>query len=149
MLVRATLLCSLLLLAACAAALPGYTPPPFKESKAVQPMKSGDMDNDGVYHMSGQEKGTDCRHLRGSMMVTISRLRHRDGEAPPSALAAGANKATAPIFSRSSSKGLDRDAEYARDRARLEAYNQQLAAKGCETVNIEAELARPPDAAGK
>jgi hypothetical protein len=148
MIIRAALLCSILLLAACAAAMPGYTPPPFKENKVFQPMKSGDMDTDGVYHMSGQEKGTDCKHLRGSMMVTIGRLKHRDSEAAPSALAASANKTVAPVLGRSS-KGLDRDAEYARDRARLEAYNQQLAAKGCDTVDIEAELARPPDAARK
>jgi hypothetical protein len=148
MLVRAALLCSIALLAACAAALPGYTPPPFKESKVVQPMKSGDMDADGGYHMSNQEKATDCRHLRGSMMVTISRLRHRDSEATPSALAKGANQTVAPIVGRST-KGLDRDAEYARDRARLVAYNKHLAAKGCPTVDIEGELGRSPPAAGK
>jgi hypothetical protein len=144
MLIRAALLSPLALLAACAAALPGYTPPPFKEKKVVEPMKSGDMDADGVYHMSGQEKATDCRHLRGSMMVTISRLRHRDGEAAPSALAKGANQAVAPLVGRSA-RGLDRDAEYARDRARLVAYNKQLAAKGCATVDIDGELARSPD----
>ena len=141
MLVRAALLAPLALLAACAAALPGYTPPPFKESKVVEPMKSGDMDADGIYHMSVQEKATDCRHLKGSMMVTISRLRHRDSEAAPSALAKGANQTIAPLVGRSA-KGLDRDAEYARDRARLAAYNRHLAAKGCATVDIEAELTR-------
>jgi hypothetical protein len=93
--------------------------------------------------MSSQEKATDCRHLRGSMMVTISRLRHRDGEARPSALARTANSTVAPLTSRSS-RGLDRDIEYARDRARLVAYNQHLAGKGCPTVDIEAELGRSP-----
>ena len=148
MLVRAALLSPLALLAACAAALPGYTPAPFKERKVVEPMKSGDMDADGVYHMSSQEKATDCRHLRGSMMVTISRLRHRDSEAAPSALAKGANQTVAPLVGRST-KGLDRDAEYTRDRARLVAYNRHLAAKGCQTVDIDTELARSPDTAGK
>ena len=140
MLLRAALLSPLALLAACAAALPGYTPPPFKERKVVAPMKSGDMDADGVYHMSAQEKGTDCRHIRGSIMVTISRLRHKDSEVAPSALAKGANQTVAPLVGRST-KGLDRDAEYARDRARLVAYNKHLAAKGCPTVDIAAELA--------
>src|SRR5262245_29509107 len=142
MLARAAILSSLLLVAACAAAIPGYTPPPFKETKVVQPMKSGDMDGDGVYHMSNQEKATDCRHLRGSMMVTISRLRQRQGEVGTSPFAVGANKAASTVLG-GSSKGLDRDAEYARDRARLEAYNQHLASKGCPTVDIAAELARP------
>jgi hypothetical protein len=46
---------------------------------------------------------------------------------------------------KTSDKGFDRDAEYVRDRARLEAYNRHLASKGCQTINIEAELARPPE----
>ncbi len=144
MLVRAALLATLSLLAACAAAVPGYTPPPFKETKVVQPMKSGDVDAEGGYHMSGQEKATDCRHLRGSIMVTISRLRHREKEVATSPLAVGANNAATTIFG-GSSKGLDRDAEYARDRARIDAYNRHLEAKGCQTVDIAAELARPAE----
>jgi hypothetical protein len=64
MLARALICCSLLLLAACAAAMPGYTPPPFKEEgKLVKPMTSGDVSPDGVYHLSGQEKALDCRRL--------------------------------------------------------------------------------------
>ena len=102
------------------------------------------MDAEGTYHMSKQEKGTDCRHLKGSMMVTINRLRHRAKEVGTSSLAVGANKLATPFFG-GSGKGLDRDAEYQRDRARLEAYNRHLADKGCQTVDIEAELKRPPD----
>ncbi len=106
------------------------------------------MDGDGEYHMSNQEKVTNCRRLRGSMMVTISRLRHRDSETAPSALAKSANQTVAPLTGRST-KGLDRDAEYQRDRARLVAYNQHLAAKGCPTIDIDAELARSPASADK
>ena len=141
---RLLILCAPLLLAACAAALPGYTPPSFKESKAIKPKQSGDMDAEGAYHMSKQEKGTDCRHLKGSMMVTINRLRHRAKEVGTSSLAVGANKLATPLLG-GSGKGLDREAEYQRDRARLEAYNRHLADKGCQTVDIEAELKRPPD----
>jgi hypothetical protein len=144
MLARALILSAPLLLAACAAAIPGYTPPPFKETKVVQPMKSGDMDGEGTYHMSNQEKATDCRHLRGSMMVTISRLRHKQREVPSSPLAVGANKATTSVLG-GSTKGLDRDAEHARDLARLAAYNRHLTSKGCATVDIAAELARPAE----
>jgi hypothetical protein len=145
MLARALILCTPLLLAACAAVMPGYTPPSFKENKTFKPKESGDMDTEGTYHMSSQEKGTDCRHLKGSMMVTINRLRHRSKEVGTSALALGANKVTAPLWGGGSSKGLDRDAEYQRDLARLEAYNRHLADKGCPTVDIDAELKRPPD----
>jgi hypothetical protein len=144
MLARALILCTLLPLAACAAAMPGYTPPPFKESKAFKPKQSGDMDAEGAYHMSKQEKSTDCRHIKGAMMVTINRLRHRAKEVGTSSFALGANKVTTPLWG-GTGKGLDRDAEYQRDRARLEAYNRHLADKSCPTVNIEAELQRPPD----
>jgi hypothetical protein len=144
MLARALILGTLSLLAACAAALPGYTPPPFKESAAFKPKESGDMDAEGTYHMSKQEKGTDCRHIKGSMMVTINRMRHKAKEVGTSALAVEANKLARPFFG-GSTKGLDRDAEYQRDRARLEAYNRHLADKGCATINIDAELSKAPD----
>jgi hypothetical protein len=48
-----------------------------------------------------------------------------------------------------STVGADRGAEYARERAKLDAYNQQLEAKNCRTMNIEAELAKPPEPPGK
>lgn len=148
MLARLLLCAALLALAACGAALPGYTPAPFKGKGKIEAMKSGDVDAGGAYQMSEQEKATDCKRLTGSMMITISRLKQRDGEVGTSSVAATANKAVVPFLG-GSGKGLDRDAEYARDRARLAAYNQHLAAKGCPTVDIEAELARPPDAGKK
>lgn len=142
MLVRALTCCAFLLLAACAAALPGYTPPPFKKTKLIEPMKSGYVDQRGVYHMSGQEKATDCRHLRGSILVTISRLRQRGTEVAASPFASGAHSIFGPIFG-GSTKGSDQAAGYARDRARLAAYNRHLASKGCATIDVKAELARP------
>lgn len=149
MLARLFAFAALLMLSACAAAMPGYTPPPFKETgKLAQPIKSGDVASDGHYEMADQEKAMDCKRTTGSMMITINRLKYRDTEVGTSELAIAANKAATP-FRPSSPKGLDRDAEYARDRARLAAYNQHLASKGCKTVDIEAELARPPEPTGK
>ena len=98
--------------------------------------------------MAEQEKLMDCKRTTGSMMVTMSRLKDRNNEVKTSDLAVIANKAPTPYI-RHSTKGLDRDAEYTRDRARLEAYNEHLAAKGCRTVDIDAELARPNDPIGK
>jgi hypothetical protein len=145
MLARLSCCAAILLLAACAAAVPGYVPPPFKEkSKHSLPMQSGTVTSDGKYEMADQEKEMDCKRTTGSMMVVIERLKYRASEVGTSQLAVTANKAIAPIR-RSSEKGFDRDAEYLRDRARLESYNRHLAAKGCPTVNIEAELARPPE----
>jgi hypothetical protein len=148
MLTRLFACAALLGLAACGAALPGYTPTPYRGKAKIEAMKSGDVDASGVYQMSEQEKATDCKRIAGSMMVTISRLKHRDSEVAGSALTTTANKAIVPFLG-GSGKGLDRDAEYVRDRARLTAYNQHLAAKGCATVDIEAELARPPEPSKK
>ena len=148
MLARLSCCAAFLLLAACAAAMPGYTPPPFKEkSKHSKAMESGEMES-GQYEMAEQEKLMDCKRTTGSMMITINRLKYRSAEPGSSDLAVAANK-TAKPFVRHSTKGLDRDGEYARDRARLEAYNRHLAAKGCRTVDIDAELARPPEPTGK
>jgi hypothetical protein len=144
MLIRWLTLTLLSLLAACAAAIPGYTPASFNETKVVEPMKAGDMDANGVYHMSNQERATDCRHLRGSMLVTISRMRHRATEPGSSPFAVGANSVASSVFG-GSTRGLDGDAEHRRDRARIEAYNRHLASKKCPTVDIAAELARPPE----
>lgn len=144
MLARLSCCAALLLLAACAAAMPGYVPPPFKEkSKNQLPMKSGEM-VDGRYEMADEEKQMDCKRTAGVMSIVIERLKYRASEVPTSDLAVQANKAVSPMR-KTSQKGLDRDVEYQRDRARLEAYNRHLSSKGCQTVNIAAELARPPD----
>ena len=145
MLARLSCLATLLLLAACAAAMPGYTPPPFKEpGKNAQPMKSGDMTADGRYEMAEEERQMDCKRTKGSMSIIIERLKFRSSEVGSSQLAITANKLASPMR-KTSEKGLDRDAEYLRDRARLEAYNRHLTSKGCPIVNIAAELAKPPD----
>jgi hypothetical protein len=41
-------------------------------------------------------------------------------------------------------EGTDPDGRYARDRAVLEAYNNHLAAKGCPTFDLVAELQPKP-----
>jgi hypothetical protein len=149
MLVRFALLATVLMLTACAAALPGYTPPPFKEkSQYSKPSESGDVAEDGRYQMSETEKALDCKRITGSMQITIARLKDPAGRVEPSGAASVAQKWVAPVLG-GSSAGADRKVEYARERAKLDAYNRQLADKGCKTLDIEAELARAPEAPGK
>ena len=137
-----------LVLTACAA-LPGYTPPSFKEKgKMATPLESGDVRSDGEYEMSATEKAMDCKRLTGSMQIAMSRLKDSYGRMEPSAAASAMQKSVAPAFG-SSAIAADRQALYARERAKLEAYNRELAAKGCNTLDIDAELARPPDPPGK
>ena len=138
-----------LVLTACAAAMPGYSPPPFKEkSKVATPLESGDVRSDGNYEMSATEKAMDCKRLTGSMQIVMARLRDPYVRMEPSAVASGAQKTVAPVYG-GSALTADRQAVYARERAKLEAYNAELAAKGCATLDIDAELARAPDPPGK
>jgi hypothetical protein len=90
----------------------------------------------------------DCKRLTGSMQITISRLKDAYGREEPSAAASTAQTWAGPLFG-SGGKGADRQALYARERAKLDAYNEELAAKGCKTLDIEAELARAPEPPGK
>jgi hypothetical protein len=148
MLLRLTLLGAVLLLAACAAAVPGYSPPPFKEKKFGHAPESGAVASDGHYELSDNEKALDCKRLTGSMQITIARLRDGHGRVEPSAAATTMQSWTPSILG-GSTAGADRQADYARERAKLDAFNRQLATKNCKTVDIDAELARPPEAQGK
>jgi hypothetical protein len=135
-------------LTACAA-VPGYQPPPLIEKKSTfgQALESGDVQG-GRYEMSASEKSMDCKRLKGSMQITISRLKDPSGREEPSAIASTAQQWTSPLYG-GSGRGADRQALYARERAKLDAYNEELAAKGCKTLDVETELARAPDPPGK
>ena len=150
MMARLSLLAVLLMLAACAAAIPGYSPPPLTENtnKFAKPLESGEVGSDGRYHMSESEKAMDCKRLTGSMQITLARLKNTYGRQQPSALSSTVAQSIAPVFG-GSSLGSDRDAVYARERAKLEAYNDELAARNCKTLDIEADLARPADSLTK
>jgi hypothetical protein len=141
---RLTFLAPVLLLGACAAAMPGYTPPSFKEKgKLTQGLDGGTM-REGRYEMSEDEKAMDCKRLTGSMQITIARLRDGGGRAQPSGVAS-TMQSWMPLLFGGSDTGLDREADDARQRAKLEAYNRELAAKGCRPLDIGAELARAPE----
>jgi hypothetical protein len=149
MLARLSACALLLLLGACAAALPGYVPPSQKaKSKFSTAYTSGEVNAEGHYEMSEQEKLMDCKRTTGAMLITISWLRHRHSEVGTSSVAVAGSKVAQPFIG-GSGKGLDRDAEYVRSRARLDAFNRHLAAQKCATVDIDAELAKSQEAIGK
>jgi hypothetical protein len=140
---------SALALGACAAAAPGYIPPPLEGKKQspiasalAKPMVSGDVGSDGRYVPSEDEKKLDCRKLTGSIQVMIDRLRVSGQRHEPSLASKAMQSATAGL-SKGSMAGNNIGGETARERARLTAYNALLASKNCKTVNIEAELAKP------
>jgi hypothetical protein len=148
MLARLTLLAPLLLLGACAAALPGYSPPSFKEKSKIGEAHEGGVMREGRYEMSEDEKGLDCKRMMGAMLITISRLRDGHGRDQQSGVSSTIQTWLPSMFG-GSAVGADRDADYARERAKLEAYNRHLASRNCRTLDIEAALASPPEAPKK
>ena len=149
MAVRYFLPAAAVMLGACAAALPGYSPPPLKESKTSKliSQSSGEM-TDGSYELSQTEKERDCKRTLGSMQITIARLKDPGFRNEPSAVSSTIQSGSAALTG-ASGRGADRQAEYARERARLDAYNRLLASKNCKTVDIDAELAKPPETFGR
>jgi hypothetical protein len=144
MLARLTLLAPVLLLTACAAAMPGYTPPSFKaKSRIGQPQESGVV-RGGRYEMSEAEKGLGCKRLTGAMQIAIARLKDGRGRDQQSGVSSTMQTVLPSIFG-GSTAGAEREADDARERAKIEAYNRHLASKNCRTIDIEAELARPPE----
>jgi len=148
--VRYALPAAALLLGACAAALPGYTPPPLKERKTTKLIgpTSGEMTGEGTYELSELDKGRDCKRTLGSMQIILARLKDPAFRVEPSAVSSTIQSGSAAIAG-GSARGADRQAEYARERARLEAYNRLLASKNCKTMDIDAELAKPPEQGAK
>src|SRR5262249_29730980 len=147
MLARLFLLSALLTLAACAAAVPGYTPPPLtekKENKFIKPLARGSVDQDGRYHISDADTAMDCTRLPGSMQITLSRLKDSYGREEPSAVSSMAQTTFAAVLG-GGGVGSNRQAVYARERAKLDAYNDELASRNCKTLDIDAELTRPAE----
>ncbi len=121
---------------------PGYDPKLGKVQEKPN-VDIGSMDG-GSYKMSDTEKALDCRKLTGSMQITISRMKDQAERPPPSGMSTSMKGTFAPLFG-GSTFNADPQAESARDRAKLQAYNQALRERGCATMDIEAELAKAPE----
>ena len=91
------------------------------------------------YELTAEEKGLDCKKLTGRMQIRILQARDASVRTNGSALGRGMQSAVTPIFG-GTTHGTDPDADAARDRAMLEAYNKQLAAKKCPTFDLDAEM---------
>lgn len=147
MLARLSAIAAVVMLASCAA-VPGYSPPPLDDkapkSSFGKALESGDVGTEGRYEMSGAEKQMDCKRLTGSIQIGISRLRDTMGREEPSTVSSTAQNLKTSMFG-GSAKSADRQAVYARERAKLDAYNSELGARGCPMLDIDAALARPAE----
>jgi hypothetical protein len=105
-----------------------------------------------TYQLTAEDRALDCRKLSGRITVRLLQLRSErlDGRGPGSAVSDAvqgvAGPAATAFWGKSTAYLTDRAAYLARDRAQIGAYNGLLATKGCATFDIEAELAKGPDA---
>jgi hypothetical protein len=93
----------------------------------------------GGYTLTAEELALDCRKLTGRIQVRILQIRDYSERPGSTGLSHVAQTATTAVLG-GTKEGADPASRYARDRAVLEAYNNQLAAKGCPTFNLVAEL---------
>jgi hypothetical protein len=129
-----------LVVAGCAAAMPGYVPPsPSRDRMLAAVPKGGGFDEQGQYHLTEQEQKLGCKELSGSVTVKILQMRQAGSRSNPSTLAATAQNASRPLTG-ATKYGTDTAVDLARDRARLEMLNRRLAEKDCRTFDLDAEL---------
>lgn len=127
-------------LAGCAAAVPGYSPPKASLSETKpkdilrKPFESGAVSAAGHYQPSESEQKLDCRKLTGSMHVIMRRLDDASNKPVQSASSKAVQDLVAPTAA--GKAPLSVSEEVGREKARLRAYNQLLAAKKCPTVDI-------------
>jgi hypothetical protein len=95
------------------------------------------------YILTEEELKLDCKKLTGRMQVRILQIRDYDPNANTTGVARTMQQGAISVFG-GSTHGMSPDATNARDRAVLEAYNRQLAAKKCPTFNLDEELKPKP-----
>jgi hypothetical protein len=128
------------LLGGCASAQVGSgTPLAAQGPPPTAGMVTGGIQPAG-YQLSKEEEKYDCRKLTGTMQIRILQIRGQQSQNRASVVARSLQSLATPIFG-GSKEGVDPDAQYARDRAMLEAYNRQLASKRCPTFDLDTELA--------
>lgn len=94
----------------------------------------------GAYQLTEEERGLGCKRLTGRMAVRIVQIRDYQSRSQASGLARSIQASVKPMFG-GPGEGTDPAATYARDRAKLEAYNQELARRQCPNFDLDAELA--------
>jgi hypothetical protein len=95
------------------------------------------------YQLTDEEKALDCKKLTGRMQVRILQVRDYGARQKTSSTSRALQSATTTVLG-GSKEGSDPDGEHKRSLAQLEAYNKQLAAKGCKTFNLAEELQPKP-----
>jgi hypothetical protein len=123
--------CITLLLAGCAGAAPGAASltegaPVAAQASQVAAAKAGATS--GGYQLTAEEQALDCKKITGRMQIRILQLRGFDPAKSQGSLIGSMFGSKSPA------------ARYEQEKAQLEAYNTQLAAKKCPVFNLAEEL---------
>jgi hypothetical protein len=89
--------------------------------------------------LTDKEKGLSCKKLTGRIQVRLLQIRDYNPKTKVSTASRTLQSGATTIFG-GTNVGLDPDKDHARQVAILEAYNRQLAAKGCRTFDLAAEF---------
>lgn len=131
---------ALLVLAGCAAAIPGHVPDRSRNKFAVAAAKAKPDSTEprpaGESHLpTAEERGFSCRRLTGVMQLKIQQV--RDSEAnPPGGLISSMTSKSTPRHTASGEPGT----AYSADRARLFALNDLMVEKNCGRFDLDAAL---------
>lgn len=123
--------------------MPGYDPKIGGVPEARQKAVGAEIDAQGQYILTANERTFDCPRLSGGIVVTIARIKDRKSSQPVSSASTSMRNMVSPIVGRGADNSPE--AELAREQAKIAAYNQQLVQKGCKPVDVEAEYAKPLD----
>ncbi len=104
---------------------------------------SASAQSEQAYELTPDEQADDCKKLTGRMQVRILDLRDYASRSQSSSVSRGVQSAVTGIFG-GTDHGKNPDQQYARDLARLEAYNRQLVAKDCKSFDLKSVLQPKP-----
>jgi len=139
--VGSTCALALLVLAGCAAAMPGYVPDRSRNKFAVaaakaKPDSTGSRASDGSYVPTAEERAYSCRRLTGIMQLKIQQVRDDEANPPGGLIASLSAKSSTPRHTTAGTPGV----AYSDDRARLIALNEIMVEKNCGRFDLDAAL---------
>ena len=141
---------AIVLTVAAVAGLAGGPAIAQKKPNGAQAGDVGSFDASGKYVLSETEQKLDCKKLNGRINVRLLQLRAELADkSVPTGVAQSLQQVTAPalklMFGGDSAYGTDRAGQLRADRAIIDGYNAQLAARNCQPYDIAAELKKGPN----
>jgi hypothetical protein len=114
----------------------GKSTEPLNFTTAAGPDTSS---GNGRYVLTTDEQALGCKKLTGRIQVRIMQMRGYETREKTTIASRALHSVGKTVFG-GTDAGLNTDAQYASDKAVLEAYNRQLVAKDCKSFNIAEAL---------